>query len=245
MSPNHLRPRPILKKNRSHTKPTVTPLPFIDHGPLSPHVHFPPTPGLTSTHAVYSPTTYDRAPIIVSPNVCELPDRHDRMYSPPVAEFEIEHIERGRTKDRGNRNVKGSYFHPRAYEACEPEPTLRTSPSSLNPPFLIDDESPSEDEDDEIITPPDHYPPHPAPWKRKNEEEDGPILDDVYVRTPVYSIRSAHSQGNPWEMTQDGKRRRPSLRRMAHQPMMKRARDCSVTSPQFSPQLDEGCLGGF
>lgn len=241
---SYRRPRPILKRNPSPTKQTTAPLPFSACGPLSPHVHFPPTPGLTSIHAVYSPQTYDRAPILVSPNVCALPDRHKRRVCSPPAEFEIEHTERrGRSPSRahGGQNVKGSYFHPRAYEACELEPTSGTPSSALKLPPLVHDSSPSEDED-EIITPPDHYLSPSAQWKAKGgNSEDSPILSDVYV-TPVYTVRSTRMDGNPWEMTPDGKRRRPELKRMAKQPSVKRVKEFA---PQFSPHLDEGCLGGF
>ncbi|KAH8094748.1 hypothetical protein BXZ70DRAFT_896568 [Cristinia sonorae] len=227
MSPHLHRPRPILKRDPSPTKQTTAPLPFVTCGQIfSPHVHFPPTPGLTSTHTVYSPQTYDRAPILVSPNICEIPDRHQR---------------RVQTSSSRGEHVKGSYFHPRAYEACEPEPA-DTSVSSSRPPLLMDDASPSSEED-EIITPPDHYPTSNVPWSStKNVDEERPILSDVYVSSPVYTVHSTRREGNPWETTSDGKKRRPGLRRMANQPSVKRVKDYH---PQFSPRLDEGCLGGF
>ena len=43
--------------------------------PLSPHVHFPPTPALTSIYVAHSPQTYDRTPIVISPNRCAFPKR--------------------------------------------------------------------------------------------------------------------------------------------------------------------------
>ncbi|KAF4604509.1 hypothetical protein EYR40_003283 [Pleurotus pulmonarius] len=76
----------------------------------SPHVHFPPTPRLiSSTHLAHSPTTYDRAPIVVQPNSCSLPERGGRMCYTPHS-----------TRRRSSA-PKGSYFHPTAYEACERE----------------------------------------------------------------------------------------------------------------------------
>jgi len=165
----------------------------------------------------------------------------------PSAEFEIEHTERrGRSKSRERSrstalNVKGSYFHPRAYEACELEPPLSIS-APLKPPALVHDISPSSEEDDEIITPPDHYPSSGASWNARENCEERPILADVYA-APVYTVRSARSECHPWEMKVDGKKLRPSLKRMAHQPSLKRA--AGFSPPQFSPHLDEGCLGGF
>lgn len=46
----------------------------------SPHVHFPPTPRLVRSGITHSPGTYDRAPIEVSPNQCEMPARGCRVY---------------------------------------------------------------------------------------------------------------------------------------------------------------------
>jgi hypothetical protein len=59
-------PRPILKHTQS------APL-----RSLHPHhaVHFPPSPSLTRTFTAYSPSAYDRSPIVVAPNSCALPER--------------------------------------------------------------------------------------------------------------------------------------------------------------------------
>ncbi|TFK90076.1 hypothetical protein K466DRAFT_472947, partial [Polyporus arcularius HHB13444] len=122
---------------------------------FSPHVHFPPTPRIAATYPAHSPTTYDRKPIIVSPNVVQLPQRGSRRISTPAADFDCEPRGRSRSRTRGrgsDRAVKGSYFHPRAYEACNPEP-LSASSSSYDLPSLIQDLSPS-DESDDIVTPP-------------------------------------------------------------------------------------------
>ena len=78
-------PRPILKTrhnssnlNEYFPSPSSA-LPF--RFPTSPHVHFPPTPTLTDTQMTHSPFVYDRAPIIVLPNACKLPERGGRNYS--------------------------------------------------------------------------------------------------------------------------------------------------------------------
>ncbi|KAG2022402.1 hypothetical protein CC2G_000153 [Coprinopsis cinerea AmutBmut pab1-1] len=59
----------------------TSPFPFASSRILdSPRVHFPPTPTLTTTGLTHAPHVYDRAPILVQPNVCALPERGARMY---------------------------------------------------------------------------------------------------------------------------------------------------------------------
>ncbi|KAI0334021.1 hypothetical protein GY45DRAFT_1343649 [Cubamyces sp. BRFM 1775] len=210
MSP---RPHPILKRDSS---PFRTPtLPFSNCGPLfSPHVHFPPTPGIAATYPAHSPTTYDRAPIVVSPNVCQLPRRGERT---------------------------GSYFHPRAYEACKPEPLNVSSATEFNlpsPPPLIPDLSPSDESDETVTTPPDpsssaslansiplHFAGAPAPRRP---------LDKADFGSPPPVARSSPLSPRTKPRT---KPRRPNL--------VRTERHLDRRAPSFSPDMDEGCLGGF
>ena len=75
--------RPILKSLPStdlsfisSSEAAFNPLPFSSCSTiLDSHVHFPPTPRLTSTEITYSSSIYDRAPIVVAPNTCALPER--------------------------------------------------------------------------------------------------------------------------------------------------------------------------
>lgn len=161
-------PIPILKRDceklsELHLEDTSNPLPFATcQRVASPHVHFPPTPRISSMHLAYSPQTYDRAPIAVSPNACQLPSRGERTLRSPPAHLDVER--RGRSRSRGrnssssseDEDLKGSYFHPRAYEACKPEPPC--TPSMVFeipcPPTLLADLSPSEESDESIVTPP-------------------------------------------------------------------------------------------
>ena len=99
-------PRPILKGLPSSyvsSESASNPLPFSSCPNIvdSPHVHFPPTPTLTSTEITHSSFIYDRAPIVVTPNVCALPERGGRKFI-------------GSTN--GNQNQGGGlgYFHPHA-----------------------------------------------------------------------------------------------------------------------------------
>lgn len=89
--------RPALKARAEDDRACTAPLPFSSSSTLleSPHVHFPPTPILTSTALTHSPNVYDRAPIRVSPNACAIPERGDRTYSsddvsPPTSISPIE-----------------------------------------------------------------------------------------------------------------------------------------------------------
>ncbi|CAL1694701.1 unnamed protein product [Somion occarium] len=228
MSPQ---PRPILKRDSSFYKQISIPLPFAACGSIfSPHVHFPPTPGLSETHPAHSPQTYDRAPIVVSPNACLLPERHDRRVYSPTIEVEIERPQRGRPRSRTSKHasVKGSYFHPRAYEACEPEPPSDSVP--VCPPPLVHDSSSPSDED-MVSTPPDHR----ISWF----ESDGrlPLLTDVYA-SPVSPQGSDHGPDLYTVAYGVEKRQRPNLGRMGNSLSAKAAKG-------FCAQLDEGCLGGF
>ncbi|KAI0732429.1 hypothetical protein C8Q72DRAFT_148546 [Fomitopsis betulina] len=222
-------PRPILKRD-SYPAPLAddSELPFTmcDYI-ISPRVHFPPTPNIASLSFTHSPNTYDRAPIVISPNsgCLQLPKRGERRLYSPSADFDGER--RGRTRSRcasrerdsPSPDVKGSYFHPRAFEACSPEP-LDSPATPLNfsssPPDLIRDVSPSEEEDDLVGTPPD---------SRASAMIEAAHAD---AKCGVSPNRADHSPRSS--------RRRPAgglLRR-------------SVVTVSFAtPDLDEGCLGGF
>ncbi|KAI8990644.1 hypothetical protein BD414DRAFT_307508 [Trametes punicea] len=233
------RPHPILKRD---TSPFRTPiLPFSNCGPLfSPHVHFPPTPRIAATYPADSPTTYDRAPIAVSPNVCELPRRGERaVYSPPV-DFESERRgrSRSRTRGRGGENIKGSYFHPRAYEACKPEPSNVSSTTFdiPSPPPLVQDLSPSDESDETVTTPPD---PHlsalisrsiPLRFQSAPSPRRSATVGKPDVGSPPPNTRS------PRTSKTGAKARRPNIVR-TEKHVERRI--------SFSPEMDEGCLGGF
>ncbi|KAH9854285.1 hypothetical protein C2E23DRAFT_867363 [Lenzites betulinus] len=235
------RPHPILKRDSS---PFRTPtLPFSTCGPtFSPHVHFPPTPRLVAeTFPAYSPTTYDRAPIAVSPNVCQIPRRGERTVRSPAADFEGDCRGRSRTRGKRSENVKGSYFHPRAYEACKPEPVHSTAYSLPATPPLVDDLSPSDESDSTVTTPPDPNvsaaiascpmplqlpgaPPSRAPRRM-------PPLDKGDVGSPPPAMRS------PLGPNSGRRARRPNL--------VRKETRLGQRTVSFSPDTDEGCLGGF
>jgi len=222
-------PRPCLKAEL-HTE--TDPLPFASCPKvlLSPHVHFPPSPTLTSTYMADSPWTYDRAPITISPNSCELPERGGRMYTQTSENWNL-------------KQRKGSYFHPRAYEVCESEPPGAPI-AAPSPPLLIPDLSSESDESDgAVVTTPDsstmipsisaHFAQHsqhsPIPHACSQDK-----IDNAFSFLP-----------HPPEPMKDKKkgRRRSSSR---SQPEAGTYRWNTKSMDAFAePALDDGCLGGF
>ena len=65
-------PRPILKRVSTSSGSSFSSSPSPSP---SMKVHFPPHASLTQSFAAYSPAVYDRTPIRVAPNLCELPER--------------------------------------------------------------------------------------------------------------------------------------------------------------------------
>lgn len=152
MPSSSMSPRPILK---APWTPSSTPaLPFAHCTPFSPHVHFPPTPILTSSQSTHSASTYDRAPIDVSPNACQLPERGERVYS-------------------CDNTLKKSYFHPRAFEACETEPlddNGNSKPVDPSFPALVPDCSTESSDDLDSPTSYYYYPySRSTPFPRQEE----------------------------------------------------------------------------
>ncbi|KZT73243.1 hypothetical protein DAEQUDRAFT_721827 [Daedalea quercina L-15889] len=235
------RPRPILKRDSYPTPLADDSLPFTACDYIvSPRVHFPPTPHMASLRFTHSPNTYDRAPILVSPNsgCLELPKRGERrFYSPPANFDDSAHERRGRLRSRTagrdasrddfdpdspEGDVKGSYFHPRAFEACAPEPLEMSSP-----PILIPDLSPSEESDDSVATPPDR-------------DASAMVAASIAIRNNSAFMMPPSASGcdappNP------GARRKPRSSAQPR-PCLKRK---GTTVTFASPDLDEGCLGGF
>lgn len=206
--------RPCLKLNEAVASPAPSPFPF--NGASMPfNVHFPPTPNIAREYPAHSPRTYDRKPIMVARNECALPERGGRIYTPRP--------DHRRTRPPASTAspqpavALGSYFHPHASLACQPEP-LDALEAPFHVPALVPDLTSSEsDESDTIITPPDaasllppkgsalNFLPHPpAPHEQRGRERE----------------RGRKRSSTP---------RRPPL----------------VHRSSFAPEEDEGCLGGF
>ena len=119
-------------------------------------------------------------------------------------------------------DVKGSYFHPRAFEACEPEPLDEGVP--LTPPLLQKHSSYSDDSDsdesDAVTTPPDTKFAAVMPQTVTSlSQPPGRVAS-----YPSY-VAGLHYDAYPED------RHRPQLARVSKQP--------TITI------IDEGCLGGF
>ncbi|PBK76202.1 hypothetical protein ARMSODRAFT_925459 [Armillaria solidipes] len=210
-------PRPILKPlaTTSAVGSSTSSLPSLCCRPHtdSPHVHFPPTPSISSTYVTHSPNTYDRAPIVVSHNSCELPERGGRLY----------------TSTSPDVSPKGSYFHPHAYEACQPEPDLPSSKFDV-PDLSMSASSESEDSDGygspqvvSLIPPSTAYPPIPRTY---SPEEFNHVLSFLpYGKDSMCGLDS--------EMPKRSKT-----------PKAKHPARSATPSAFREPGLD-GCLGGF
>ena len=236
------RPRPILKRAASPSNDVSSnPLPFATcQGVSSPHVHFPPTPRMSSMHTVYSPQTYDRAPIAISPNACQLPDRGSRKLQSPPANFEVERRGRSRTRSSSisstaDEEVKGSYFHPRAYEACKLEPSnvSYTTFDISAQPVLVDDLSPSDESDTSIVTPPDRDTPVIVTSRAHSR-----LLDTHHRQSKDAPHSSMHSRQYSAKPSGEIRTHRPSLGRNETKALDKAISVLHVGT-------DEGCLGGF
>ena len=113
----YLFPRPPAPLPRSSSYIDYSALPYAHV-----FVHFPPSPTLTSTHAVDSPMLYDRSPIFVDKNDCQLPSR-------------------------GSRRVEGQAREQSQYKFAIGSPSLPMS-SSLAVPFIHDDSGTGSSSDD-------------------------------------------------------------------------------------------------
>ncbi|EIN14326.1 hypothetical protein PUNSTDRAFT_140643 [Punctularia strigosozonata HHB-11173 SS5] len=237
------RPRPILKQDSSDSSESSesdgsnNPFPFAtcsNNAVNSSHVRFPPTPKLSCAQVTYSPYQYDRAPIHVSPNVCALPDRHERDYKEQ------------RCRRTGRDVPKGSYFHPRAYEACHIE-SAGTTPPAYDPPPLVLDVS-SESDDSPVTTPPDPRSRNMPP-RAFHQFSSGPMSPPIYPPgiTPQDNVTLGDALTFlPHPPTAPGKERSGRKRSSTPGPKLKRMPKFgeTTTSSFSSPGLD-GCLGGF
>lgn len=147
-------PRSILKRSsQDGTHPSFNCA--LPYPPEQPQVHFPPTPSLTQTYPTHSGAQYDRAPIVVLPNDCALPERGcpGRTYDGYEARCKT-------SKSKSGASSSGKSIHPRAVQDSHAAWGMAAGPSSsampaYGPPPLIPDVSSSEsDESDGIVSPP-------------------------------------------------------------------------------------------
>jgi len=241
-------PRPILKSMPGiETITSSSPLPFASCPQVlhSPHVHFPPTPTLTTTDITHSPFAYDRAPIVVSPNACALPERGGRVY------FDATYV----SEQDSVKELKGSYFHPRAFEVCEYEP-VNGNPSRKfcdasyhTPPSLTPDVSSESEESDNYVSPPlsspiprisskcsrnTSYSQHHQVIDTDHREEVGHTT--TFQSYPPSLVKDKKKDGR--RERSDGKKSRSGLKRE----VLRR----SMLSSSFNDESPlDGCLSGF
>ncbi|THH09211.1 hypothetical protein EW146_g8746 [Bondarzewia mesenterica] len=229
--------RPCLKLGADQLSSSMgpSPFPFASCSTVqSPRVHFPPSPSLTSTHLTHSSKQYDRAPIVVAPNVCALPNRNERTYMPPS---EPKRPAKPRASHYSHAQaVKGSYFHPRAFEACEREPSNVPVPAFDSPPPLVPDISSSESDESDtfLMTPPNPQLLPPMPFQLTNMSHAPMVYPREDRGSPMLFLPHPPS---PKQERQRERERKRSPSRTRGQRHVKR-------SEFAAPELD-GCLGGF
>ncbi|KAF8844248.1 hypothetical protein BDN67DRAFT_963409 [Paxillus ammoniavirescens] len=248
-------PRSILKhpKLSGHTNQQHFPDPFpfapCSSVRVSPHVHFPPTPTLTSTFTTHSPSTYDRTSVVVAPNNCALPGRHEREF----IETSYSHYSPDRYRVD---NLKGSYFHPRAFEACSIEPSGYPPPAYATPPLIpdtpYDTSSESDDSDGRLMTPPDPIsstPPISVHFSTRHTSN--PMIPYSHSQEQIESAFSFLPHAHPSSSKEkQGVRRSHTHHGRTHHSDGSRKGNATNRIRDHShfavPSLDsEGCLGGF
>jgi len=225
--------RPILKRQpeiESCQEPS-NPFPFAESSTVlfSPHVHFPPTPTLTSIETTHSSLSYNREPIDIAPNPCALPERGCRVLT---------------ANTESAREMKAKVIHGQYFPFCpprdlEPEPEP-LPPAAMDVPALVHDSylssSESDDFDDLIYHDPKHIPPislhfsrhalrNPIPRTHSQEQIDNALSFLPYPPSPEKSKR----------------------RRSASRPRAVDSRSALRTAPSAfaTSPVDGGCLGGF
>ncbi|KAG6845582.1 hypothetical protein H0H87_007261 [Tephrocybe sp. NHM501043] len=211
-----LKTRPILSAGQCFPSP-ATALPSFKY-PISPHVHFPPTPTLTDTQVTHSPFVYDRAPIVVSPNACRLPERGGRNYSsftPPS---------------------EGGYFDFRSPSSRWDHP-LHAPEHEQPPPLVHDSHSSSESEESDTCT---ASPVHTCPDEDVHHRHD---RDTICILTPSRALSFLpHPHDSEARPPQRPKPKRKQTGPQTRPPVLNVKDDTFSTNIELS--LD-GCLGGF
>jgi len=218
--------RPCLRHDEIALPDNAGPFPFASSTVPTIHVHFPPTPNLASTHLTHSPHTYDRAPIMVRPNECALPERGGRMYTPgPEHRTRRKPHTPGPGPNASQPPLLGNFFTARDAAPSAPFPI----------PALVQDVSSSEsDESDMATTPPDM----PAQFPHSTPSFKKPTDPNAYAFLPHPHVASrpsfaSYQTAPPPDYQRGRERKRPSRR-----PTTQR-------QSGFGQDELEGCLGGF
>ncbi|KAF8553109.1 hypothetical protein OG21DRAFT_1306777 [Imleria badia] len=191
---------------------------------VSPHVHFPPTPTLTSTFITHSSAVYDRTPAEVLPNTCALPGRHEREF------VDTSYPRRPRRLwDWDRESPQGSYFQPRGSESRSVE--------------LSDDS-------DAVRTPPEPtLPAHPIAVRFGYREPNDVMLPSFPSQHDIESALSflPHASSMPLKSKKGPRQSHSQGRSHPKEPRWESADGRIHRHSEFAaPVIDfEGCLGGF
>ncbi len=246
-------PRSILKRSSDcDAIPSYPSYPadyaLFPYPPAPPTVHFPPSPSLAKTYPTYSVNAYDRAPIVVAPNVCALPERGcpGRTYdeSAGVAKSSRKcKVQPGALSAPATSSMSGGQAESSAAAAARmygPMQAPFPGPSSRPPP-LVHDLSSESDESDGAISPPEYgnpvigvLPPpmsYPYPYAPSQEQLDK-ALSFLPHAPPSRQERDKHSNRR---CSTGGKLRSIS-------PTRYKSEDGTRS---FAASSLDGCLGGF
>jgi hypothetical protein len=224
--------RPCLKHSTDldPPAPTNSPLPFaLCSSVLGPRVHFPPTPVLCQTHLTHSAASYDRAPIVVLPNACALPERNGRTYTPS-------NDESARKRRSTHATSQGATLHPQAFTTSPAAPSSSPKTSVLDPagrlPSLVPDLSScsESDESDVSSTPPvsTHFP-SMGYHHHRHHHHHAPISIVVDGTADPATALAFLPHANEREKPRSRSKTRGTR---------------TVRKSEFAVELD-GCLGGF
>ncbi|KAE9406085.1 hypothetical protein BT96DRAFT_987786 [Gymnopus androsaceus JB14] len=250
-------PRPILKRSPSHPPENGSELPFYGIQ----EVHFPPSPSLSRVYTAISSSTYDRSPIVVSPNSCALPER-----GCPGRTYTLD--ERNRSASQVPINLapapRGGHLHPRALSQRQPQ-FPQQNPFPQCPPLIPDFSSESE-ESDGFISPPSES--SLSPYRTNKYPSQLSLdstlyfaakLDNIQTLSPIDPRRKSH-RDREWirsptvagevaaddpgydddhDTPESSSRSVPSRKSRCRKALSPRTR------PGFNDADEGGCLGGF
>lgn len=169
----------------------------------SPHVHFPSTPTLVSTQPTHSAAIYDRAPILVSPNLLEIPEWGTRIYSPSLGTFRISKLSSPDVPSDPPFSSSEESDSPKSSKDADVQNSVRTSTSS-----------PTVDEIRSFLP----YPRSPLPRTLssplKDAENSGPVQ-----KTKKSTSRNAHARRGKPRSYKNGTRRKLKGLDLLHVPV--------------------------
>jgi hypothetical protein len=214
-------------------------------------VHFQPAPGLCQTHLTHSSAIYDRAPIVVLPNVCALPERNERTYPPssecPPSPSSPSSSSSSTKKRRPAQHAKsgsaqaavagaGAALHPHAFrDASSSDSAARQyhqQPPQLQLPQLVPDLSSSESDESDVNG---GLPPDPTHFSSTGHPPISIIIDgssDAAAAAQLAFLPHAN------EREKKPRRERSRTRGGGGLPR-------SARKSEFALDELDGCLGGF